>query len=288
MITPNDCFSRIVGETAVKALMYELAVTPKPGLVDRQNNGSHKDMDFFTFIDSGFTLFGYFSEITQKSVNFKGPANRLLAQLRESGMLAEKQMLEVTGGANTHKGAVFSLGLLCASTGYLKGKLLEISPESILKTAAEIAGNLENELETNKPETHGEKVYKRYGITGIRGEASRGFPTVQRYGYPVLEEYINRGYSANNAGVATLLSLMTELDDTNIITRSDIKTLKNMQNKAEEILKTSACAEDLITNAKKLDEELIALGISPGGCADLLAMSFFIHFIMLCETYTKY
>ena len=267
-------------EIAVKALLYEVAATPKPGLVDRVDNGSHKDMDIFTFIDSALSLTDYFRKIALQAIYYKGDICNLLPQLRYPGRQAETHMFEVTNGINTHKGAIFTFGILCASMGLIYAGDLPETPETLLTICGKIASELPDELstDTEKANTHGERAFANFGLSGIRGEAAQGYPNVARYGYPALKDAVESGSSLNDAGVIALLHLIANVDDTNIVARSDLATLKDIRAKVTAFVKEETDTNHLIAYAAQLNKEFIKHRISPGGSADLLAASYFLYF----------
>lgn len=283
-------FAATVAQNACRALLYEVAAAPKPGLVDRENNGSHKDMDCFTFIDSACTLFPYFWNCTRKGIEMSEDLPQLFAQLRCLGKEAEDKMKTATGGVNTHKGAIFSMGIICAAVGVLEGRDnlglsihsckrmdCEAFTEQISKVCRELCSSLTEDfahIKNKAKSSYGEKLYLQYGITGIRGEASEGFPSVFKVGLPCLKHQIEKGHSLNDAGVVTLLALMQQVQDSNIIARSDMDTLLWVQRRAKELLDTGTKMEGI----REFDREMIQKNISPGGCADLLALSYFLYF----------
>lgn len=158
---------------AMRALLYEVTTTPKPGLVDRRNSGSHTDMDSFTFMSSAASLYPYFEACTRAGrKTADGPAPETFAALRPLGCEAEGEMLAATHGVNTHKGAIFSIGIVCAALGRLDRAvwadparvLAEVSTMTAGLTAKDFAGvTAENAV------TAGQKLYVQYGITGVRG-----------------------------------------------------------------------------------------------------------------------
>ena len=278
-----------IARTACKALLYEVNTAPKPGLVDRENNGSHKDMDTFSFIDSACSLYPYFERCT-----CQGAMQEDLAfsfdNLRYLGKEAENRMLEATGGINTHKGAIFSMGIFCAAAGKkaqqeffcqafgekdFQGNALswEAITRNMCSYLMEDFQGLEGKDLSQL--THGEKLYLEYGISGIRGEAAQGFPSVLKVGLPVFRENLAKGKSINDAAVAALMTLIEQVEDTNILIRSDRETLLWAQKRAAEVLR-AGCKMESVRN---LNEEFIQKNISPGGCADLLALCFFVYFI---------
>ena len=251
-------FADWIAGAATRALLEEVAVTPKPGLVDRANNGAHRDMDIFTFLDSAAVLSPYFRKCALAGVD----AERLegvFPALRYLGMCAEDGMLGATGGANTHKGAVFSLGILCAAAGYAYGQGMAVDVDALCRLAVEMTG-----------ETLHREVAGLGEASGARGEVLRGFASVRRHGLPALREKLVAGMSLNDAGVYALLSLMANVVDTNIIRRSDTARAHRLMAEAQAVLDDFS-----LEAAKGLDDRLIAAHISPGGCADLLAVTFF-------------
>ena len=235
-------YAHQISSLAMASLLYEVAATPKPGLVDRDNSGSHKDMDFYTFQSSAVSLNQFFEEFTLCGIkNHERSCEDIFALIRPIGIQAEAVMKQATNGVNTHKGMIFSLGI---------------------------------PLETAK--THGERLYARYGITGIRGEAADGYPTVFKTALPVFRQYRNEGLSANDAGVLTLLHIIAGSVDTNIIARSDYETFRKVQAQIQSMLNSGIDTRDFIAEIRTLDQEFIKMNISPGGSADMLALTYFV------------
>lgn len=264
---------------ATQALLYEVATTPKPGLVDQENSGSHRDMDFFTFQASAAALFPYFSQcvkIGRETVD----AQETFRRLRLPGKLAEGEMRRATGGVNTHKGAIFSMGILCGALGRLERESWR-NPETVLAECAAMTKGLVSKDYVNlTPETvktAGQKLYLQYGITGVRGQAEAGFPAVLNVGLPKLEAALAAGKSINEAGCAALLAMLANTVDTNMIHRGGYELAKET---AEEI---SAFLEKEPFPSKEtietLNEEFVQKNLSPGGTADLLTMVYMLHFL---------
>lgn len=276
----NSEYVKGVSENAVKALLYEVSVTPKPGLVDRKDNGAHRDMDFFTFIDSSCSLLGYFESCATKGVEMSALSpERLFCQLRYIGRLAQEKMYKATRGINTHKGAIFSLGIICAAIGYLYANGRQITLDSILSLCSQMATQAIGDFEEIKsPKTFGEKLYCQLKLTGIRGQAADGFPSVKNIAYPVLCQCLKEGKSFNDAGAVVLLHLLTQVDDTNIIKRSSVETLRTIQSQIKK--KLSDDKVDLQQILTELNDEFIKQNISPGGCADLLSMAYMLYFTL--------
>jgi holo-ACP synthase CitX len=278
----ND-FADTIAAMATKALLYEVNTTPKPGLVDRNNAGSHRDMDLFTFVDSSVVLTPYFRHMALQGRRFESDPATMLPRLRFSGMEAEERMLAATSGVNTHKGLVFSMGILCAGAGYqyARGGAEALVPERLLAVCGVIASETPRELRRDGCATHGERAFAAHGMQGVRGEAAAGYPSVREYGYPALRDALSRGCSANDAGVMALLHLVAHVDDTNIVARAGEAALRAVQKDARDFLRSASGSEPeaAIPYATALDERCIEQRISPGGSADLLAIAWFLHFV---------
>lgn len=281
-------FCEYINELAIKALLYEVSVTPKPGLVDRNNSGAHDDMDFFTFMDSVASLGSIFSQCAQKGVVFSGSVkNELLKELRPIGIIGEERMFAATGGINTHKGLIFSLGIISAAAGLLYQKKKsniftgdEVCEEVKLITAGLTQSDFTN-LHKKTKLTHGERNFTRYGVKGIRGEVESGFETVRSAGLPVLKTLLStRKESINDILVQVLLYLMQETEDSNIIARHDIETLRYVKASAREALSLGGIfTTEGRTKILDMDKDFIHKHISPGGSADLLAVTLMLYFL---------
>ncbi len=269
-----------LGTLALEAMLIEVSVTPKPGLVDRNNSGAHHDMNFFTFLRSAASLRSSFEEFARAgfvggSRNFS-PA-QVFPLIRKIGLEAEKRMFAATDGINTHKGEIFSLGLLSSCAGFLTGKSETLTAEKVMTLASEMChGICEKDfagVRNKKTLTKGERVYLEHGITGIRGEAEAGYPAVRDVGLPALRKYLADGLSLNDALAFTLIHIMANAQDTNIISRHDLKTAEIVMKRAEKILAENSGLDGI----RELDREFIAEYISPGGSGDLLAVTYFLQ-----------
>lgn len=273
-------YAKKVSSIATRSLLYEVGATPKPGLVDSNNTGSHKDMNIFTFEKSAIALTPFFLEFVQCGIhNCNVPLSDIFAMIRPIGMKAEIDMLRATNGINTHKGIIFSLGIVCACLGVMFGKQLSFSEKTLQEICAEMVVDLANDFKDITEEsatTNGEILYVKYGIRGIRGEALEGYPNIFSLALPTLRKYIELNYSLNDAGAFTLLHILAYTEDTNIIARSNYETLKIIQTKLQAFIHASTQKElDYIV---ELDKEFMALNVSPGGSADLLALTYFLYF----------
>lgn len=266
-----------VARLAVRSLLFELLTTPKPGLVDMDNCGSHRDMDPFTFAASASALAAYFRKCCEAGCDSRHKqAPDLLPKLRYLGKEAEAAMYRATGGINTHKGAIFSLGLLSAAAG----RLAELSkPHALCQEAAKIVeGITERELQSLTVETactKGQRLYLSHGITGIRGQAEKGFPTVLEKGLPVFREGLCKGYDLHRSGAAALLTMLRWEADTALIARGSLPRYRALQEELTELLQSSPYPT--AHTLRRLDEQFTSENLSPGGSADLLAVLHFLH-----------
>ena len=273
--------SQHIGAMASKALLYEVGVTPKPGLVDRNNCGAHRDMDIFTFFGSTAVLQPYFTRCAQIGIETREDApEETFRKIRLAGMLAEGEMLRQTKGVNTHKGAIFSLGIACAAAGRLGGQCPLDTRVLLQQCGAMTAGIVRRDfqnLTTETAKTAGERFYGDFGITGIRGQAEAGFPAVKEYGLPVLEKGLETGHSLDRAAGAALLAILAHTDDTNLIARSNRDTqIKTARSVAQLLLDTPYPETEVL---EALDQSFTEANLSPGGSADLLALTLLVHFL---------
>jgi holo-ACP synthase/triphosphoribosyl-dephospho-CoA synthase len=280
----REKLGNIISGAALGALLGEVAVTPKPGLVDRANNGAHGDMDFFTFIDSSAAILPYFQYCALAGFDSTGEHTlspvELFTSLRLEGKISELAMREAAGGANTHRGLICALGILCAAFGRLYRQGENPGQEDLFDLCRSMTARLRDDFSQVPPgagRSHGEALYIRHGVTGIRGEVSRGFPSVRNLAWPALRGMLGQGHSLNDAGVAVFLQLLAAVEDTNIIHRSSPEKLGEIQQRVSAFLAAAPSMGEMRKKAAELDDEFISLNISPGGSADLLAVTFFLH-----------
>ena len=273
-----------IASLALQSLLAELAATPKPGLIDRNNSGAHRDMDFFTMQKSVSVLAFYFLQFAESGRDFNGKAADLFTTVRKKGKIAEDAMFRATNGVNTHKGALFSFGIICTAAGYLsKSKYSKILHTDICSFIREMtAGLCQDELVPIKQTdalTHGEAMYLKYHVLGIRGEVENGFPDVMKFAYPIMTQLISEdNYSINTILSHSLLYLMANVVDTNVLFRHQMETVTYVQQSAQNVLRKGGCLTDTGLQAVyELDQDFIKKDISPGGCADLLAVTYFLY-----------
>lgn len=271
-----------IGRLATQSILYEVAVTPKPGLVDRRNAGAHKDMDCFTFLSSAAALAPYFLQFAQMGATYaKHEPKALFRAIRNIGIEAEHRMFAATAGVNTHKGAIFSIGLACAAAGSLSASDVVLKPENIagyVRNMTEgICAKEYQGLEAKQNPTKGEQIYLRYGLTGVRGEVEQGFPSVLKYSYPVLEHCLSQSIAGNESMLQAYLYLVGNVDDTNVLGRHDMTMSKYVKRETQKILQAGgALKKENIALLQAMDDDFITKNVSPGGCADLLALTVFL------------
>lgn len=263
---------------AVKSLLDEVYTTPKPGLVDCRNNGSHNDMDINTFEKSAHSLKPYFDEcfsIGKNTANLS--PSETFSLLRNAGILAEKTMYNATGGINTHKGAIYSMGILCAAIGRLwLPQTPVICASDICSQSAKIVKEaVQKDFEQIDLATAGGRLYLKHGISGIRGEAASGFDSVLKIGLPCYKKLKSKNLSSNDAGAITLLYLISSVKDTNLYHRGGIKGAEYAVNVTKKLL--ADFPEPTKGQIEMLDDAFIEQNLSPGGCADLLAITYFLY-----------
>ena len=272
---------------AVKALLDEAALFPKPGLVDPVSQGAHSDMDFTTLVRSAAALQQGFYECARIGYKSAAPAQPIAAairkRLRTAGLALEKAMFAETHGVNTHKGAIFIFAYLLGAAGLLSGatqldgirSVMELT-ETLCAQVRVLAAGLCSEdmagVSAKRTLTHGEQVFLQYGCTGIRGEAEAGLPLVQR----------NVAYLAGlthltqrDAYLYTLLHIIAENKDTNVLFRAGSAALRDLQTRCISIVKSGAAGATLYAAVEALDVYCIKRHISPGGSADIFAAVLF-------------
>lgn len=250
---------------AVQALIAEAELTPKPALVDRRGNGAHDDLTLELLVRSAQVLGATFDAVTAVA---RGAA--IDAKLRERlggiGRDGERAMLEVTGGVNTHRGAIWSLGLLVAAFASVGSR----DPRAIARVAAQIASLPDAAGEHSG--SHGARACEQFGVRGARGEAQAGFPHVVSCALPALRAARARDARESVARVDALLAIMSVLDDTCLLHRGGRAALQSAQRGAAAVLRAGGVGEVAGRAAFfSLERRLLDLHASPGGAADLLA-----------------
>ena len=271
-----------IASLAHQALLLEAGAEPKPGLVCPGHNGAHTDMTHATFVASAAAIRPYFARcVTLGYEHGEAPAPELLPALRDAGCAAEAAMFAATGGVNTHKGAIFSLGLLCAACGRFFARAQPLHPYAVAQEAASIVqgiverdlGHLKIRLPDRKL-TAGERLYLEHGTGGIRQEAEQGFPTALA-GFFALESAVAHMPLAQ-ALPHTLLHLMADAADTNVLSRGGQEGLDFVQAQARKALAQGGMqSEKGRATVAWMTGEFTRRNLSPGGAADMLALTAF-------------
>ncbi|HEY6898613.1 MAG TPA: triphosphoribosyl-dephospho-CoA synthase MdcB [Rhodocyclaceae bacterium] len=262
-----------IGRSAIRALYREAALAPKPGLVSPVDQGSHRDMDFQTFMRSLVALRDYFPTISASGATQPG-----FAELQALGIAAEAKMLAATGGINTHRGAIFNLGLLCAAAGLLHARGSAITAEAACRLVGETWGaEILASGASAAPISHGLQVAQRYGSGGARREAAEGFPAARDVGLPAYRAALAATGSKELATVQALFALIAELADTNLLWRGGPEGLRHAQRAAADFLdQGGTLAQDWRPRAQRIHADFVARNLSPGGSADLLGVTLFL------------
>jgi triphosphoribosyl-dephospho-CoA synthase len=270
-------FARLSAHHAVRALYAEVTLEPKPGLVSLRDNGSHTDMNAATFVRSLFALRRYFPAITQAGMDgLPFPA------LQALGIAAEARMLKATWGINTHRGAVFALGLLCAAAGRLQREGQDLEAHLLQQRLCNQWGDALRAqaiaASGRAPVSHGQRAARAYGLRSALDEAADGFPTLFNATLPALKSALANGHGQRAARVHALFATMAVLDDTNVAHRGGRAGLNWLKASAAEFLERGGVAQpDWLQLARALHLRCMELQLSPGGAADVLACACWVH-----------
>lgn len=253
----------LIADLAVRSLMTELDTTPKPGLVDRQDNGAHKDMDYALMSKSVSALRPYLVRIAVDASRGINPS-----RIKEAGIEAEKAMLKATGGVNTHKGALFSIGLAVAAASWLVSTQRAVEAYSLKELISRIAEEI-----PSAEGTHGAAVRKDFKVKGALENARSGYPELFSDWLPYYRGLKGDPHRCHK----TLLRIMTTLDDTNVLHRRGAEGLTKVKSEAGSLLQDFS-EEGLA----RMNRDFTAENISPGGSADILSLTVFIDSVIYC------
>ena len=256
----------LLADLSVCALVDEAELTPKPALVDRRGSGAHGDMDLGMLCRSAHALRPTFAALAARARG-RAPSQRLREELAAIGRRGEREMLTVTAGVNTHRGAIWTLGLLAAAASMAA---LDARPACIAALAGRVAAfpDRYSPHETS----HGSLVTRRYGVAGARGEARCGFPHVVGVALPALRAARAAGRSEQSARLDALVALIVRVEDTCLLHRGGHAALQDAQTGARAVLAAGGSATVAGRRALRLLEAaLLRHNASPGGSADLLA-----------------
>jgi triphosphoribosyl-dephospho-CoA synthase len=256
-----------IGDLAAVSLLLEVETWPKPGLVSHVDRGSHVDMDAGTLRASAEALRPFF-------VALAGAGSAEMDELRGLGLSAERAMMAATGGVNTHRGAIFGMGLLCAAAGALHEAGRDCPPGSFGTFVCRRWGRaiLSGPITL---QSHGSEALRRFGAGGARAQAAAGFPDVYEVGLPALRSgRLMAPGDENAARVQACFALIATLEDTNLLHRSGESGLRFARCAARNFLARGGVGQpNWQSQALEIHRQFIARWLSPGGCADLLAMS---------------
>lgn len=258
---PKSTIPYLVADLAERALRLELDTTPKPGLVDRQDNGAHKDMDYALMSKSISALRPYLTRLAVESAKDIDPA-----KIKEVGIEAEKAMLKATGGVNTHKGALFCIGLSVAAASYLASTTGSVEAYSFKELVSRAASEI-----PAAQGTHGAEAKRSFKVGGALENARGAYPELFADWLPYYLSLEGDPFRCHK----TLLHIMTTLDDTNILHRRGEEGLARAKSEAARLL------EDFSESGlSSLNKDFIRENISPGGSADMLSLTIFIESII--------
>lgn len=258
---PESSIPYLVADLAERALRLELDTTPKPGLVDRQDNGAHKDMDYALMSKSISALRPYLTRLAVESAKDIDPA-----KIKEIGIEAEKAMLKATGGVNTHKGALFCIGLSVAAASCLACSTGAVEAYSFKELVSRVASEI-----PSARGTHGAEAKRSFKAVGALENARAAYPELFTDWLPYYRSLEGDPFRCHK----TLLHIMTTLDDTNILHRRGAEGLAHAEAEAARLL------EDFSESGlSSLNKDFIRENISPGGSADMLSLTIFIESII--------
>ena len=267
-----------IGRAATAALYQELALYPKPGLVSLVDNGSHADMTAGTFLRSLAALRPYFVQVAGL-----GAQDAPFAALARAGIQAEQQMLRATAGINTHRGAIFSLGLLCAAAGRLQAAAPpgpapgsppdgRAMPARLRQQLLQAWGPALADRCGQRRDSNGQRAARHHGLRSAGTEAAMGFPVLFEVAVPALLQALSLGLAPRLARLQSFFCVMAVLDDTNLAHRGGLAGLRFGQRAAADFLAAGGAARpDALAHALSLHQAFVARRLSPGGAADLLA-----------------
>jgi triphosphoribosyl-dephospho-CoA synthase len=260
-----------LAELATQALVDEARLSPKPGLVDARGSGAHQDLTLALMERSADSLTPVFHRLAiagwQRSAD-----SALRQEVGRIGREGEQRMMTATAGVNTHRGAIWAMGLLVTAVAMQEGNA---TPSMSCALAAQLAQLPDHA--SPKVFSKGLRATQRYQVPGAREEAQQGFPHVMQRALPQLWRSRSQGASEPAAQIDALMAIMTTLSDTCVLSRGGLTALKAMQQGATEVLHAGGYQHPAGQAAlAKLEQRLLASNASPGGAADLLAAALFL------------
>ncbi|HEY4074850.1 MAG TPA: triphosphoribosyl-dephospho-CoA synthase MdcB [Herbaspirillum sp.] len=272
----DKLFCRQLARAAVRSLYQELTLYPKPGLVSLIDNGSHADMNAATFMRSLFSLRHYFFQIAEA-----GMQGAAFDKLKQLGMAAEGRMLRATGGVNTHRGAIFCLGMLCAAIASCHAQGIALSAAAIranLSMQWGVALTQHAKVSANEAASHGLQIAARHAVGGAREEGARGFPAVFEIALLQLDSTLGAGRNWQSAKIDALFALMAHIDDSNVYYRGAAEGNAIVKLHSRRFIDAGGTAAgDWQQRALDCHVLFTRHRLSPGGAADLLAAACLVH-----------
>lgn len=270
----DHAFCVKIGCIAVRSLHAELTLYPKPGLVSLIDNGSHDDMSAATFMRSLFSLRHYFIRIARAGFD-----DAPFAVLKQLGIEAEQRMLVATQGVNTHRGAIFCLGMLCAALGRCHAQRTPLSATAVRAVLLHNWGDaLAVHMQSIRPDSHGFQAAVRHAASGAREEMALGLPSVFDVALPMLNRTLAAGRSWDSARIDTLFTLMAHISDTNVYHRGGEEGAVMVRHSAQRFVALGGTAHpEWKAVAMQCHHLFVERKLSPGGAADLLAATCFVH-----------
>ena len=266
-------FHVAIGRAAIVSLYDELALEPKPGLVSFADTGSHDDMNAGTFLRSLFALRHFFPRVAAQ-----GAESAEFAPLETLGIAAETRMLRATGGVNTHRGAIFTLGLLCAAAGATGSAGLPCIAVNLRATLLARWGDALAARAKRVRGSHGALAARAHGVRSAAEEAAQGLPTLFDHVLPALCEARRAGADDRGAKLHALFTAMAEVADTNLVHRGGLQGLRDAQRMARLFLaEGGGLSADAALRAARIHVSFVERRLSPGGAADLLAAACWIE-----------
>lgn len=273
----RELISSKLSDLSLEGMIYEVSSFPGFGLVTPITSGSHRDMDFFTFLNSSFVLKSGFKEMAEVMFSYL-PLDIAFKKIREIGKKTEKEMFIATKNINTHKGMIFLLGIAVGCTArtlYEKNSFKDIQ-NTICEMTRDILKDFEN-IDTTKELTHGERMFIEQGFTGIRGEIKNGLEIIFKGSLPIFSTIFEKTQDINLSSLHTLIYLMSRVMDSTIVYRHDFEMLEKVQKEMRDIFSRGGAFSMELEDFKELEKDYIAQNISPGGSADLLAVTIFFY-----------
>ena len=267
--------SAALARQVLQALLDEVTLTPKPGLVDLRSRGAHADLNWALMCHSACVLQPVFAAMAQAAWE-SDDDDGLRQRIGSIGRDGEALMLAATDGVNTHRGAIWALGLLVTAAAQQVARGASLAPQAVAARAGALA-RLHDRSAPVATGNKGELACLQYQVDGARGQARAGFPLVTCAGLPALHASRARGDNETTARLNALLAIISQLDDTCVLSRGGEPALLAVQTGAARVLAAGGAATaDGVKALLALEAVALARGVSPGGAADLLAATLFL------------